>query len=44
MGAEKWYRAAAKWDEILKRKDMEYWAQLKPGRPLSTLIYFSFAG
>lgn len=35
MGAEKWYKAAAKWDEILKRKDMEYWAQLKPGRPLS---------
>ncbi|CZS93991.1 related to Trimethyllysine dioxygenase [Rhynchosporium graminicola] len=34
MGAEKWYAAAAKWDEILKRKDMEYWAQLKPGRPL----------
>ncbi|KAH9222761.1 hypothetical protein DL95DRAFT_441109 [Leptodontidium sp. 2 PMI_412] len=34
MGAEKWYKAAAKWDEILERKDMEYWAQLKPGRPL----------
>ncbi|CZS99753.1 uncharacterized protein RAG0_08067 [Rhynchosporium agropyri] len=34
VGAEKWYAAAAKWDEILKRKDMEYRAQLKPGRPL----------
>ncbi|KAL2074612.1 hypothetical protein VTL71DRAFT_8390 [Oculimacula yallundae] len=34
MGSEKWYRAAAHWNEILKRKDMEYWAQLKPGRPL----------
>lgn len=35
MGAEKWYAAAAKWDEILKREKNEYWAQLKPGRPLS---------
>jgi trimethyllysine dioxygenase len=32
---EKWYNAARKFDEILKRKDMEYWAQLEPGRPLS---------
>jgi hypothetical protein len=38
MGAEKWYSAARKWNEILKRKDMEYWAQLKPGRPLSMPI------
>ncbi|EPE25872.1 Clavaminate synthase-like protein [Glarea lozoyensis ATCC 20868] len=30
----KWYDAARKFDEILKRKDMEYWAQLEPGRPL----------
>ena len=36
LGAEKWYEAAGKWDEILKRKTMEYWAQLKLGRPLST--------
>ncbi|TVY82095.1 Trimethyllysine dioxygenase [Lachnellula suecica] len=34
MGAEKWYNAARKWDETLRRKDMQYWAQLKPGRPL----------
>jgi trimethyllysine dioxygenase len=34
FGAEKWYDAARKWDEILRRKDMEYWAQLEPGRPL----------
>jgi len=32
-----WYRAAREWNGILKRKDMEYWAQLKPGRPLSML-------
>jgi trimethyllysine dioxygenase len=31
----KWYDAARKFDKILKRKDMEYWAQLEPGRPLS---------
>lgn len=35
---ELWYRAARKFNEILKRKDMEYWAQLEPGRPLS--MYF----
>ncbi|CAG8983568.1 hypothetical protein HYALB_00009888 [Hymenoscyphus albidus] len=29
-----WYKAARKFNEILKRKDMEYWAQLEPGRPL----------
>lgn len=37
MGAEKWYRAARKWNEILRKPNMEYWAQLKPGRPLSML-------
>jgi len=41
MDAEKWYRAAAKWNEILKRKDMEYWAQLEPGRPLSMFLISS---
>ena len=35
VGAGIWYEAARKWNEILKRKDMEYWAQLKPGHPLS---------
>lgn len=38
MTAEKWYGAARIWNEILQRKDMEYWAQLEPGRPLSTLF------
>ena len=38
MGAARWYKAARKWNEILKRKNMEYWAQLKPGRPLSMFI------
>lgn len=37
MGAEKWYGAARKWSEILNKKDMEYWAQLEPGRPLSMI-------
>jgi trimethyllysine dioxygenase len=32
--AAKWYDAARKFDEILKRDDMRYWAQMKPGRPL----------
>lgn len=35
MGAEKWYKAAAKFNEILNRKGMQYWAQMKPGSPLS---------
>ena len=30
-----WYDAAKEWVEILRRPQMEYWAQLKPGRPLS---------
>lgn len=34
LPSNKWYEAARKWDEILKRKDMQYWAQLKPGRPV----------
>ncbi|EOO01435.1 putative trimethyllysine dioxygenase protein [Phaeoacremonium minimum UCRPA7] len=29
-----WYEAARKWSSILKRKDVEYWVQLTPGRPL----------
>lgn len=29
-----WYNAAAKWDEVLRRKRLEYWFQLKPGRTL----------
>ena len=31
-----WYDAARKWNEILKRKDSEYWFQLEPGSVLST--------
>lgn len=30
-----WYGAARKWSEIIKRPENEYWAQLRPGRPLS---------
>ena len=32
---EQWYSAARKWVQILRRKDSEYWEQLRPGRPLS---------
>ena len=31
----RWYAAARKWVEILRRPDSEYWEQLRPGRPLS---------
>ena len=30
-----WYAAARKWVEILRRPELEYWEQLRPGRPLS---------
>ncbi|KAI0546341.1 Trimethyllysine dioxygenase [Xylaria curta] len=29
-----WYKAASKWNEILRRKDLEYWFQLEPGNVL----------
>ncbi|ROT42127.1 Trimethyllysine dioxygenase [Sodiomyces alkalinus F11] len=29
-----WYAAARKWDGILRRPDVEYWVQLKPGQVL----------
>lgn len=32
----KWYYAARKWNEIIQRKSMERWFQLRPGRPMST--------
>lgn len=35
--AKKWYQAAAKWNEILRRKENEYWFQLEPGRVVSKL-------
>ncbi|KAL8934673.1 MAG: hypothetical protein Q9216_005784 [Gyalolechia sp. 2 TL-2023] len=31
----RWYAAAKKWVEILRRSESEYWEQLRPGRPLS---------
>lgn len=34
MTAIKWYNAARSWKRILDQQDMQYWAQLKPGRPL----------
>jgi trimethyllysine dioxygenase len=30
-----WLDAARQWDEIVKSAELEYWEQLKPGRPLS---------
>ncbi|EPE02302.1 trimethyllysine dioxygenase [Ophiostoma piceae UAMH 11346] len=30
----RWYEAARKWSDIIKRPDVEYTVQLKPGRPL----------
>ncbi|GKT78010.1 LOW QUALITY PROTEIN: trimethyllysine dioxygenase [Colletotrichum tofieldiae] len=30
-----WYAAARKWDAILRRHDVEYWVQLKPGQVLT---------
>ncbi|EHK26167.1 uncharacterized protein TRIVIDRAFT_36187 [Trichoderma virens Gv29-8] len=34
VDVDAWYQAARKWDEILKRKESEYWFQLEPGRVL----------
>lgn len=31
---DEWYKAARKWNEILRRKSTEYWFQLKPGNLL----------
>ncbi|KAK4179532.1 putative Trimethyllysine dioxygenase [Triangularia setosa] len=33
-GPDEWYGAARKWDEILRRKESEFWVQLAPGRVL----------
>lgn len=33
--ADEWYRAARRWDEVLRRAQSEYWFQLEPGRVLS---------
>lgn len=37
MSVTKWYEAARLLDSIIKDPKNEYWAQLKPGRPLSML-------
>lgn len=37
-GVEGFYEAIRRWDEILRRKDSEYWFQLVPGRALSNLF------
>ena len=34
VSADQWYEAARKFDEIIKREELQYWAQLEPGRPL----------
>jgi hypothetical protein len=36
-----WYEAARVWNKIVKSKEMAYWAQLKPGRPLSESTYLT---
>jgi trimethyllysine dioxygenase len=37
-----WYWAAQIWAGILKRKELEIWEQLRPGRPLSKFICLHF--
>ena len=39
-GVEGFYDAIRKWDEILRRKESEYWFHLVPGRALSTITAF----
>jgi trimethyllysine dioxygenase len=34
-GVEGFYDAIRRWDEILRRKESEFWTQLVPGRALS---------
>lgn len=38
FSAMQWYEAAMKWNEILTRKELEYWVQLEPGNVLSKHI------
>jgi len=33
-----WYEAARAFDSLLKAPENQYWEQLKPGRPLSTIL------
>ena len=34
-GVDSFYDAIRKWDQVLRRKESEYWTQLVPGRVLS---------
>ncbi|KAK2590187.1 hypothetical protein QQS21_012138 [Conoideocrella luteorostrata] len=34
VDVDEWYKAARRWDSILRRKQNEYWFQLTPGRVL----------
>lgn len=42
FSAKQWYEAARKWNEILTRKEVEYWFQLEPGNVLSKHIGLNF--
>lgn len=33
------YRASKKWVEILRRDELQYWDQLRPGKPISTFFF-----
>jgi alpha-ketoglutarate-dependent taurine dioxygenase len=35
---EQWYMAARKWNEVINRKELQYWFQLEPGKVLSECI------
>lgn len=41
---DRWYRAARMWSRILRTETSEYWEQLKPGRPLSTISVINARG
>jgi trimethyllysine dioxygenase len=36
-GVDSFYDVIRKWDQVLRRKEHEYWTQLVPGRVLSNL-------
>ena len=39
QGVDGFYEAIRRWDEILRRKESEYWTQLVPGRVLSIISF-----